>query len=153
MLERRKVPYLLIGGLAVAVHTGQPRATVGVGLAVRSDAPPDDLVKALVAAGFELKGRHAHTINHRHGSGAPVQLAFDATFDAAIGRATRGSVRTTSFARVTREDLLAPKERAGRDPARRRSEALRDQADVELLRGDVGDPDEGWWAAPGPARR
>lgn len=30
------------------------------------------------------------------------------------------------------------------DPARRRSKALRDQADVELLLGDVPEPDEGW---------
>jgi len=36
------------------------------------------------------------------------------------------------------------KERAAADPARRRSLALRDRADVNLLRGDVPDPDEGW---------
>ena len=35
-------------------------------------------------------------------------------------------------------------ERAAANPARRRSKALRDQADVALLRGDVPDPDEGW---------
>ncbi len=33
---------------------------------------------------------------------------------------------------------------AASDPARRPSKALRDRADVELLRGDVPDPDEGW---------
>jgi hypothetical protein len=36
------------------------------------------------------------------------------------------------------------KRRAASDPARRRSMALRDQADIELLLGDVPDPDEGW---------
>jgi hypothetical protein len=36
------------------------------------------------------------------------------------------------------------KERAAADPARRRSKALRDRADVALLSGDVPDPDEGW---------
>jgi hypothetical protein len=45
---------------------------------------------------------------------------------------------------VTTGDLIAMKERAAADPARRRSKALRDAADVELLRGDVPDPDEGW---------
>ena len=45
---------------------------------------------------------------------------------------------------VTTADLIAMKERAAADPARRRSKALRDQADIELLRGDVPDPDEGW---------
>ncbi len=41
-------------------------------------------------------------------------------------------------------NLIAMKERAAADPARRRSKALRDQADIALLRGDVPDPDEGW---------
>jgi hypothetical protein len=45
---------------------------------------------------------------------------------------------------VTTEDLVAMKQRAAADPARRRSKALRDEADVALLRGDVPDPDEGW---------
>lgn len=36
------------------------------------------------------------------------------------------------------------KQRAAEDPKRRRSKKLRDEADVELLRGDVPDPDEGW---------
>lgn len=35
------------------------------------------------------------------------------------------------------------KERAARDPGRRGSEALRDLADLELLGGDVPEPDEG----------
>jgi len=36
------------------------------------------------------------------------------------------------------------KQRAASDPSPRRSQALRDQADVELLRGDVPGEDEGW---------
>jgi hypothetical protein len=36
------------------------------------------------------------------------------------------------------------KRRAAADPRQRKSKALRDQADVELLLGDVPDPDEGW---------
>jgi hypothetical protein len=45
---------------------------------------------------------------------------------------------------VRKSDLIAMKERAAADPALRRSKALRDQADIALLRGDVPDPDEGW---------
>lgn len=51
---------------------------------------------------------------------------------------------------VRREDLIAMKERAAADPARRRSKALRDQADIALLRGDVPEPDEGWQSISGP---
>jgi hypothetical protein len=45
---------------------------------------------------------------------------------------------------VTRDDLVAMKERAAADPTRRKSKRLRDQADIALLLGDVPDPDEGW---------
>jgi hypothetical protein len=36
------------------------------------------------------------------------------------------------------------KRRAAADPGRRRSKALRDQADIALLEGDVPKPQEGW---------
>ena len=45
---------------------------------------------------------------------------------------------------VRKDDLIAMKRRAAADPGRRRSKALRDLADLELLLGDVPDPDEGW---------
>jgi len=45
---------------------------------------------------------------------------------------------------VCKEDLITMKRRAAEDPARRKSKRLRDQADIELLLGDVPDPDEGW---------
>lgn len=98
VMQATDTPHALIGGLAVAVYTGHPRATKDVDL--------DALIAAFLATGFELRSRHEHTINLLHPAGDPVQLAFD--------------------------------------PARRRSKALRDQADVEMLRGDVPDPDEGW---------
>jgi len=51
----------------------------------------------------------------------------------------------TADVRIVRKaDLIAMKERAAADPSRLRSKTLRDRADVELLRGDVPDPDEGW---------
>lgn len=45
---------------------------------------------------------------------------------------------------VTTDDLIEMKRRSAGDPARRRSKALRDQADIALLEGDVPGPDEGW---------
>jgi hypothetical protein len=61
-----------------------------------------------------------------------------------IGRAETLQVGTHAVRIVRKDDLIAMKRRAAADPARRRSKALRDQADVELLLGDVPDPDEGW---------
>jgi phosphoribosylaminoimidazole (AIR) synthetase len=79
-----------------------------------------------------------------YASGEPVQLAFDPDFDAMIDRAESFDVAGTSVAVVRKEDLIAMKRRAAGDPARRKSKRLRDEADIELLLGDVPDPDEGW---------
>lgn len=59
-------------------------------------------------------------------------------------RAERFEMEGLSVAIVRKADLIALKERAAVDPAPRKSKRLRDQADIELLRGDVPDPDEGW---------
>jgi len=69
---------------------------------------------------------------------------FDPAFDPMIERASAMAAGDRTVRVVTTEDLIAMKERAAADPARRRSKALRDLADAALLRGDVPDPDEGW---------
>ena len=68
----------------------------------------------------------------------------DPEFDAMIDRVELldpGGIRVPV---VTTADLIIMKVRAATDPAQRRSKALRDQADIALLRGDIPDPDEGW---------
>jgi hypothetical protein len=137
-------PYALIGGVAVGIHSGVPRATMDVDLAVSSADDRTRIARALADAGFRLTGTYRHSVNFRHSTGEPVQLVFDPAFDAMIERAEHFQLGDTSVAIVRKADLIAMKERAAADPARRRSKALRDQADVELLRGDVPDPDEGW---------
>lgn len=98
----------LIGGLAVGIRSGVPRATLDVDFALPSGTDRALLSSRLAAHGFRPKGAFAH--------GLKV---------------------------VVRDDLLAMKRRAAADPGRRRSKALRDQADI-ALEGDVPDPDEGW---------
>jgi hypothetical protein len=121
-----------------------PRATLDLNLAIPTSADRDAVQAALIAAGFRATGVFAHSLNFRHSSGEPVQLAFDEGFDAMIARADRFDVRGTPVAIATRDDLVAMKQRAAADPARRASKRLPDLADIELLTGDVGDPDEGW---------
>jgi hypothetical protein len=91
-----------------------------------------------------LTGEFAHSINFEHDSGEPVQLAFDEGFDPMIERAEAVQLGQLSLPVVTRDDLIAMKRRAAADPKRRRSKALRDQADIALLEGDVPEPGEGW---------
>jgi hypothetical protein len=144
VLAAISAPYALIGGVAVGIHSGVPRATADTDIAVLSTVDRATVVRALTEAGFHFVGEFQHSANFRHASGEPVQLVFDAGFDPMIERAERFEVGTVSVPIVRKVDLIDMKQRAATDPARRRSKALRDQADVELLRGDVPEPDEGW---------
>jgi hypothetical protein len=136
--------YAVVGGVAVGIRSGVPRATIDTDVAVRSTTHREAIVAAFSEGGLRHTGTHAHSINFRHRSGEPVQIVIDPEFDAMIDRAEPLDLGGIRAPVVTTADLIAMKERAASDPARRRSKALRDQADVALLRGDVPDPDEGW---------
>lgn len=144
VFEAGAVDYALIGGLAVAVRSGVPRATLNVDFAIPTRIDRSWLAQQFGARAFKLTGEFAHSLNFRHASGEPVQLAFDSGFDAMIERAEAVQLGELSLRVVTKADLIAMKRRAAADPARRRSKALRDLADVALLEGDVPDADEGW---------
>lgn len=144
-LEGAGVRYALIGGLAVGIHAGIPRATVDIDIAAYAGTERRAVaVRALEEAGLIKTGEFEHSVNFRHTGGELVQLAFDPHFDAMIERAESIDVAGTNIAVVRKEDLIAMKQRAASDPSRRRSKRLRDQADIALLLGDVPDPDEGW---------
>jgi hypothetical protein len=143
-LDRLGAGYALVGGVAVGLRSGMPRATLDTDVAVRSTVGRPAIVDAFAAVGLQLTGTFAHSLNFRHRSGERVQVVMDADFDPMIDRAELLEAGAVRIRVVTTADLIAMKERAAADPARRRSKALRDQADIELLRGDVPDPDEGW---------
>lgn len=142
-LEAGGIPYALIGGIAVGIHSGTPRATNDVDVAVLSVAS-ESVVPVLTSAGCAVTGTFEHSVNFRHAGGEPVRVAFDPLFDAMIDRSEPVEVRGRVVRLVAKADLITMKERAAGDPSRRTSKALRDRADLALLRGDVPDPDEGW---------
>jgi hypothetical protein len=143
-LEQARARFALIGGVAVGIHSRVPRATIDTDFAISTQSDLAAVTSALTRSGFRLVGEFPHSLNFRHASGEPVQLAFDTAFDPMIARAQPLEIGGVSVPLVTKADLIAMKRRAAADPRRRRSKALRDQADVELLEGDVPDPDEGW---------
>jgi len=143
-LDRLGATYAVVGGVAVGIRSGVPRATIDTDIAVRYTVARDGVIEAFTEAGLRHTGTFSHSINFRHPSGEPVQIVFDPEFDAMIDRAEPLDLGGTRTPVVTTADLITMKERAATDPARRRSKALRDQADIALLRGDVPDPDEGW---------
>ena len=144
VLDAIGVAYALIGGVAVGIHAGVPRATLDIDLGARSTADRKGVVEAFTRAGFVLIGEFEHSVNLRHRSHEPLQIAFDPRFDPMIDRAGEIVIAGRTVRLVRKEDLIEMKRQAAADPARRRSKALRDQADVELLLGDVPDPNEGW---------
>jgi hypothetical protein len=144
VFDANALPYALIGGLAVGVHTGVPRATLDVDFAVNSASDLEQLRRAFAQAGFTCIGSFPHSLNFRHESGEPVQLAFDAEFDAMVDAAETIRVGELELRIVRKTDLIRMKQRAAGDPSRRKSKALRDLADIALLEGDVPSDDEGW---------
>jgi hypothetical protein len=143
-LTSAEIPHALIGGLAVGIRSGVPRATLDVDIAVSTAVDRATVTSVVLSERFTLVGQFAHSINFKHESGEPLQLAFDPAFDAMIARAELLTFDEFAIPVVTKDDLIAMKRRAAADPKRRRSKALRDQADIALLEGDVPDPDEGW---------
>jgi hypothetical protein len=144
LFAERRLAYALIGGVAVGIRSGIPRATLDVDFAILTTEDRVALGEALATRGFRRTGAFAHSLNFVHASGEPVQLAFDPQFDAMVARAEVVELGGLALAVVTREDLLAMKRRAAADPGRRRSKALRDLADIALLEGDVPGANEGW---------
>ncbi len=136
--------HAVVGGVAVGIRSGVPRATLDTDVAIRSTFARSAVRAALEGAGFRLTGEFTHSLNFRHRSDEPIQIVFDPDFDPMVDRAEPLDVAGVRIRVVTTADLIAMKERAAADPARRRSKALRDQADIALLRGDIPGPDEGW---------
>ena len=143
-LDRLGATYAVVRGVAVGIRSGVPRATIKTDVAVRSTVERDSVIRAFTEAGLRHTGTFPHSLTFRHPSGEPVQIVFDPQFDAMIDRAERLDLGGIRAPVVTTADLITMKERAATNPARRRSKALRDEADIALLRGDVPDPDEGW---------
>ncbi len=150
LLEEERVQYALIGGVAVQIHTTEPRSTLDIDLAVRSydDVPRE----ALVAAGFEHTGRHGHSDNWRAPGSGPLAARTAVQFSAedqpiveAVARAITVDLGAGVLLRVaTVADLVVLKLVAAEATDRRPSKRAHDIADVLALleeHPDVGTPD------------
>jgi hypothetical protein len=64
----------LVGGVAVGLRSGVPRATLDTDLAVLSTVERAAVVRALLGVGFTVRGEFEHSVNFRHMSGEPMRL-------------------------------------------------------------------------------
>lgn len=131
VLAGERVPYAIIGGLAVQVHHAEPRTTLDIDVAVitRESIPRE----ALNAAGFRFGAAFEHSENWSSTDGTPVQFSDDPALAAAVVAADEVLLEGVPLRVIRVEDLLHEKLRAGSDPARRRSKRLQDLADVQAL--------------------
>jgi hypothetical protein len=130
-LDGARVPYAIIGGVAMQVHQDEPRTTLDIDVAVRDL----DLVlaTALSAAGFRRTGRFAHSENWMGPGSTPVQFTDDPELREAVLRAVPLALDDVTLHIIAADDLVHAKRREAADPARRRSKRLRDLADVQAL--------------------
>ncbi len=138
VLEASGTPYAVIGGVAMQLHSSEPRTTLDIDLAVRSFAEiPRD---ALAKAGFLHEGRHAHSDNWRAPGPMPrsqriaVQFsAEDVGLESAIARARKVDAGGFSLRLVAPADLLILKLAAAEEPTRRASKRRQDLLDIVTL--------------------
>ncbi len=131
ILQETRVDYAVIDGIALQVHSREPRATLDVVVALlsRKDLPGD----RLRASGFTESGEFAHSVNWVGPGSVPVQFTDDPALGPAVRAADSVDLDGTPVRVIRKLDLLREKLRAGSDPARRRSKRMQDLADVQSL--------------------
>ncbi len=137
LLEKERVRYALIGGIAVQLYTEEPRTTRHIDLAIASY---DDIPTiALERAGFEHEGRFDHSDNWREPGSAPrkqrtaVQFTADTLTPGSVERAQTFEFSDMRFRVVSLQDLVLLKLDAAEDSRRRPSKRRSDAADVSRL--------------------
>jgi hypothetical protein len=131
VLGDAKIPYAIIGGVALQVRQSNPRTTLDIDVAVvRRESIPRE---ALAAAFFRFHEAFEHSENWVSSDGTPVQFSDDPMLAVAIASADEIALEDVVLRVIRVVDLLHEKLRAGSDPARRRSKRLQDLADAEAL--------------------
>jgi hypothetical protein len=126
-----RVPYALIGGVALQIHQAEPRTTLDIDVAVADMAHLPRA--ALERARFAFTGRFAHSENWIGPDRTPVQFTDDPALVDGVMRAEEIELEDSRLRVLRRPDLLHEKLRSGSDPGRRRSKRLQDLADAQAL--------------------
>lgn len=144
VLNLAGTPYALIGGLAIQLHSDEPRTTLDIDIAVPTFA--DVPAVALAAAGFEHDEQHTHSDNWRAPGSGPrrhrvaVQFsAEDVGIGAAVANATKWQVDQLSIRVARPAELLVLKLAAAEEPTRRMRKRRQDLLDILNLTEDFAE--------------
>ena len=130
-LERLKVQWCMIGGLAVNHWAEEPMATADVDVVVALDRV-DEAVKALTQAGFTAK-RFEWSVNLKGRSKVSVQISTEEFYRDFPSRAVNADVHGIKMRVASLKDTLRGKLEAYADKDRRPSKRQKDLLDVARL--------------------
>ena len=131
VLERLKIPWCMIGGLAVNHWAAEPLATADVDVVIAAERV-EEAVAALEAAGFKTK-RFEWSINLSGSSKVSVQISTEDFYRGFPARSVPVDVHGISMRVASLEDTLAGKLAAWNDHAQRPSKRQKDLLDVMRL--------------------
>lgn len=137
ILGEQGVPYAIMGGVAVQVHTEDPRTTLDLDIALKSR---DDIPSAALAeAGFKHEGTFPFSDNWRAPGPGPrkhriaVQFSVDDLTAWAVDHAGTFMLDRVEIPVVTETDLVRLKIAAAIEPRRRASKRISDYGDITRL--------------------
>jgi hypothetical protein len=130
-LERREIPWCMIGGLAVNHWAEEPMATADVDLVIATDRI-EEAVLALTEAGFKAE-RHEWSINFKGRSKVSVQISIEDFYKDFPARAVPADVHGILMRVASLEDTLRGKLEAFQDTERRPSKRRKDLLDLTRL--------------------
>lgn len=137
IFDEAGIPYAVMGGVAVQIHTEEPRTTLDLDIALRSrrDVPTE----ALLAAGSKHEGTFEFSDNWRAPGPLPrkqrtaVQFSADALTAEAVDHAGTITLEGVDISVVSPRDLVALKLAAALKPRRRQSKRISDYGDIVRL--------------------
>lgn len=131
VLQRLKIPWCMIGGLAVNHWAAEPLATADVDIVIAAQRV-EEAVSALEAEGFQAK-RFDWSINLTGSSKVSVQISTEDFYRDFPSRSISADVHGIPMRVASLKDTLAGKVAAWSDKARRPSKRQKDLLDVMRL--------------------
>ena len=130
-LERREIPWCMIGGLAVNHWAKEPMATADVDVVIAAGRV-EEAVKALQAAGFKAK-KFKWSVNLKGRSKALVQISTEEVYREFPERSVPADIHGILMRVASLKDTLRGKILAWRDPESRASKRQKDLLDIMRL--------------------
>ena len=130
-LERREIPWCMIGGLAVNYWAKEPMATADVDVVIAAGRV-EEAVKALRGAGFVAK-KFKWSVNLKGRSKVSVQISTEEAYREFPERSVPADIHGILMRVASLPDTLRGKLLAWRDPERRASKRQKDLLDIMRL--------------------